>query len=96
MIQNLPSQELVEAGQSSSLPFAAWLIFIALILVGAILVAAAASNYKNVVSNWYESNKGRKTGLVAMANSPTSYRVVVGVSGALAMTIGLVVIIVAG
>jgi len=52
-------------------------------------IIAAFTDYRHWMSTMSENNKNRKTGFGAISSSVTNYRRYVGISGAVALILGI-------
>jgi NADH:ubiquinone oxidoreductase subunit 2 (subunit N) len=81
--------------QAATGPAAVGLVVVGIVFVvyGLALVIGAATDFRHWMSNFYETNKGRKTGFVAISATATRYRTYVGVAGAATLIFGILAIL---
>ena len=63
------------------------------VLYGLAVTIVAVTDFQRWMSRFYENNKGRKTGFVAIATTATRYRTYVGLSGVALFIVGILALV---
>ena len=77
------------SGSSSAGLLVVGLVFV---VYGLAALIGAVTDYRGWLTTMYENNKNRKTGFGAISNSSVRYRVYVGLSGAVAVILGIMAV----